>query len=846
MLLIAFIFFRNERKELAAIGPQLGSAHPAWVIAGVLIGMAYILCQGGIYRKAFSSVELKLPWWDALILFLKRNFIGVFLPAGSISSLAYFPSQLRRHGFNQSKVYQASSLFGFAGMLTVFLIGLPVVVYTVIGTSRFKESWLGLVAISIVIIGLFLIYRSLKSKGKLFVYLENRFPAAAVIISQLTETSVNTQKFTGAVMFSLGVELTGIITVYVSMLAIGAEASLGVAAAAYVMAVIMMVVSPLLKGLGAVEVSMVYVLTEFGYSAADALSVTILFRVFEFWMPLLLGLLAFSWRGRRLFLRTFPVLLIFTVGIVNVISAITPPEKSRMKLLASYLPLEAIHASNVFVLFSGLALLITSAFLIRGMKNAWRVAVIITFLSLIGNITKALDYEEASLCLLTLIFLLSTGNQYKIQSSLQKIRGGMLTGLMVFAAVLIFGFVSFYFISPRHFGVDFTWESALIHTLKSFLLVEDTSITPKTRFAREYSMIIRSLGFFTWIYLLINLTRTNKHRLGTVVGSLEKARLLLAQYGDSAVGYFKTYNDKLIFVSSEFDGFVSYRVSGNFAIALEGPVCPVEDKMYVIREFQDHCYQMGLRTAYYRVSENNLPIYEGLKKNKLMIGQEAIVDIAAFSLEGRDRKSLRNGLNSLNKNGYTAVVKEPPHDEQFLAELRKVSDEWLNVEKTESVFSQGMFLASELQHQTVIYIQNKDGEVVAFLNVIPDYVPEECTYDLIRKKADSPPAAMDALIVRMIEYGRAAGKSFLNMGMVPMTGIDDSEKPAEMIIKVAGEKLKRFQHYKGLRFFKEKYAGIWENKYLIYDNELDLVQLPPALKNVMKPPLVSENSDEMK
>jgi len=44
--------------------------------------------------------------------------------------------------------------------------------------------------------------------------------------------------------------------------------------------------------------------------------------------------------------------------------------------------------------------------------------------------------------------------------------------------------------------------------------------------------------------------------------------------------------------------------------------------------------------------------FNEMKKRKLLIGQEAIVDVTKFSLEGRDKKSLRNGLNSLQKKGY--------------------------------------------------------------------------------------------------------------------------------------------------------------------------------------------------
>jgi phosphatidylglycerol lysyltransferase len=38
-----------------------------------------------------------------------------------------------------------------------------------------------------------------------------------------------------------------------------------------------------------------------------------------------------------------------------------------------------------------------------------------------------------------------------------------------------------------------------------------------------------------------------------------------------------------------------------------------------------------------------------------------------------------------------------------------------------------------------------------------------------------------------------------------------------------------------LRDFKEKYATIWEDKYLVYDTDYDLLQLPAALNKVMQP-----------
>ena len=55
------------------------------------------------------------------------------------------------------------------------------------------------------------------------------------------------------------------------------------------------------------------------------------------------------------------------------------------------------------------------------------------------------------------------------------------------------------------------------------------------------------------------------------------------------------------------------------------------------------------------------------------------------------------------------------------------------------------------------------------------------------------------------------------------------------MVKFAYEKVKRFHHYQGLRDFKAKYASQWLNKYLVYDNDFDLVELPMVLNKVMVP-----------
>jgi phosphatidylglycerol lysyltransferase len=227
--------------------------------------------------------------------------------------------------------------------------------------------------------------------------------------------------------------------------------------------------------------------------------------------------------------------------------------------------------------------------------------------------------------------------------------------------------------------------------------------------------------------------------------------------------------------------------------------------------------------------------FDHLRKKKLLIGQEGIVDIAAFTLSGKDKKSLRNGLNSLSAKGYITTIHPAPLSQALVQELKEVSDEWLKqYEVKELTFSQGLFDVDDIREQEVITVTDAEGRVAAFLNIIPDYAPGECTYDLIRKRTDAPGGCMDALIIALIQHAKEQELQFLNLGLVPMSGIQQPQNTAEQVVKFAYEKIKAFRHYHGLREFKEKYATEWSNKYLVYDHDFDLIQLPVALSKVMK------------
>jgi len=834
-LLVGIFFFRSERRELRSLEEQVGSANALWVWIGIGITLLYILLQSGMYVTSFRAIASRLSWSNAVELFLKRNLLSVFLPAGGISSLAYSPNSIRKNGLTKMQVHQASGIYAFVGLLTVFIVGVPVLMYSFFNARNILRTGQSLIILFFILAGMYYIFNSFRRKGRLYQWMLKRFPKFIPSVDELFSANITTQHFIYTVLFSLGVECCGILHLFIAAKALGLPASLSASAIAYIVSVLLMIVSPFLRGLGAVELSMVYILSLYGYSPVDALAITILYRFFEFWLPLIAGCFSYLWHGRHIFARIFPAFLVFALGVVNILSVITPPIAARLKMLHEFIPLTSIYATNVMVLLIGMILLVTAAFLIQGIRNAWILAMILAILSLFGHLFKALDYEESILAASVVIILLASVKQYRLKTNERLFQLGVTTTILIFLAVVIFGFIGFYFVDKRHFGVDFNWRQSLLFACRNFLLMNDDGIQPLTRFGHEFIWMAHTLGFIAWSFLVFTMVKPYFHRKHDVPTSQEKAYKLVERFGNSPVDHFKTYRDKLFYFSDQFEAFIAYRIANGFAIVLEEPVCADDYKISVLQEFERHCHKMGLKTAFYRVDETGMSYFNYLKKRKLLIGQEAVLELGMFTLEGREKKSLRNALNSLQKKGYTTSVFRAPLSKDLVLQLKQVSDEWLkHYEKKEIVFSQGIFDEKEILQQDVIIIRDEMGVVKAFLNVIPDFAPEECTYDLIRKTSDAPGGCMDALIIEMIKYAKEKRLKYLNLGLVPMAGIEQPENTAERLIRYAYEKIKRFRQYTGLREFKEKYATSWVNKYLVYENDFDLIQLPAALNKVMQ------------
>ena len=474
-----------------------------------------------------------------------------------------------------------------------------------------------------------------------------------------------------------------------------------------------------------------------------------------------------------------------------------------------------------------------------GQDPLFFIAIGLCTVSIIGNLLKSLDYEEAILALFTLLLLLASQNEYRVKWHRSfSIRDSqiILYGILF---MILYGFAGMVFLNTYYWHLNMGPSDMARGVFNNLLLLRNKTVFADNKYVKLFYYSLNILGFVFFcilIYLLVRPKRemhANSHELRGL------ARDMLHKMGKSANDYFKIYFDKTIFYPEGVEGFISYKRFKNYVVVLEGPVVREHSDMAaLLRQFEDYCRKNALKCFYYRVPEADLSYYMNSSRKKVLIGQEANLYLPDFSLSGKPKKALRNAVNHVAGLGLKTVIYKAPVKDGLLQRLEAVSDDWLEFnDRKEILFSQGIFQWDELKNETIFTVENDEGMVLAFLNWIPDFGRKNVTYDLLRYTKAAPNGITDFLLIEFFNYLKAEGYVYVNLGFAPFSGIET--EPARNFVEnslvVTRKSIKSISSYQnGLRKSKDKFGPEWTNQYLLYDRDFDIIQFPMIFRKITR------------
>ncbi|MEG4577938.1 phosphatidylglycerol lysyltransferase domain-containing protein [Microcoleus sp. N3A4] len=539
-----------------------------------------------------------------------------------------------------------------------------------------------------------------------------------------------------------------------------------------------------------------------------------------------------AWRSpQNRFWLWSATLLTAGMGIVNLVSAVTPRLHNRVQWLEALFPFPVRAGVHVFAAVIGFLLLVLSANLLRRKRVAWLLTVALLILSIISNLIKGWDYEESILAGVLLVQLLLMRQQFTAQSDRPSIAQGIRGLIAALLFTLAYGTLGFYLLD-HHYSVNFDLGSAIVQTLAMFFTEDNAGLQPTDRFGRFFADSIYIIGAITLSYGVWMLLRPVLLRSEATKRDRQRAQAIVEQYGRSSLARFTLFDDKDYYFSPSGQSVIAYVPKGRGAIALGDPIGPAEDRQEAIVGFQQFCARNDWYPAFYQTLPDDLELYESLGLQALQIGEEAIAELPTFTLEGKPGKNLRTSVNKMVKAGHRIEFYPPPIAESVLKELRSVSDEWLEMmQGSEKKFSLGWFNDAYLRDCEIAVVRNADGRVTAFANVVSEYRLNEATIDLMRHRQNVEHGTMDFLFVSLFQHFKEQGYDGFNLGLSALSGIGMSKQSPrlEKAVRYLYTHLNQFYNFQGLHAYKEKFHPNWEPRYLIYPGWFALPDVVVAL-----------------
>ncbi len=540
------------------------------------------------------------------------------------------------------------------------------------------------------------------------------------------------------------------------------------------------------------------------------------------------------WSNSKTFWVGLVALVTFGSGVLNLYSVIGPGLPERRAILREIFPLEFLHLSRFLTVLIGFALVISSINIFKRKKRAWQSVALLSLASIVFHFTKGLDYEEATMSLVLFILLLFTRKNFTVKSSIPDWRLALLRFGLATAAAFAYGVAGFWLLNPKYFGINFHFGDAIHRTLEFLTLQGDPEIVPRTHYARWFLNSLYLTTLTAIGYSLFALFRPVIYKFRIVPHEHALAKDIVAIHSRHAMDYFKLWPDKSYFFSPSQQSFIAYRVGANYALALADPVGPETEIETTIRAFMEFCQEHGWNVAFHQVLPDFLPLYKKLGLRKLKVGEDAIVDLTTFKLDGPDRRELRRKTSHIEKLGYSIKYFDPPVPEEIIAQAKEVSDEWLQFPgRRERGFTLGKFESHYVRSTPLYAAANKDGQIDAFVNIVPSRKGER-GIDLMRRRAAAPVGIMEYVFVKIIFDLKTKGYQRFNMTMAPMSAFQEREEasPEERAIHYFFQHLNFIFNFQGLRQFKAKFASFWEPRYVIYRNAFDLPRLALAIREV--------------
>jgi lysyl-tRNA synthetase, class II len=524
--------------------------------------------------------------------------------------------------------------------------------------------------------------------------------------------------------------------------------------------------------------------------------------------------------------------LCLIIGLYNVLGVVAPEFRERLHGIGRVMPGGLTNAARTAEVITGLLLIMLAHALRRRKRRAWQAVTLLLAVNIVTHVAHGPDLAQATTAAVMLGALLYYRDEfYAIGDPRTRWRAlWVLGGLAIADVVIGLAYIRF----SRVFD-----DYSLVQQIRD-VIYELAGVTSPIRFASEgrtdtYHLLTSSLGLFTLIVAAYLFLRTAEPAGRLNSDDDERIRELLRTYGErDSLGYFALRRDKSVIWSPTGKSCIGYRVVSGVMLASGDPLGDPEAWPGAIHAFLSEATRHAWVPAVMGCSELGAEVWcrEG-DLTALELGDEAIVDVDRFSLDGRAMRNVRQMVARVARHGYTSQVRrlaDIPRAE--IDSFVRQASSWRGSE-TERGFSMALGrIGAPGDEECVVATATEDGVLRAMLHFVP-WGADGLSLDLMRRDRQSQPGLNDFLIVETIKAAAELSVRRISLNFaVFRSALERGERigagPVLRAWRAILVFLSKWFQIESLYKFNAKFRPIWEPRFFVFPSTKDTPRIAIA------------------
>jgi lysyl-tRNA synthetase class 2 len=516
------------------------------------------------------------------------------------------------------------------------------------------------------------------------------------------------------------------------------------------------------------------------------------------------------------------------IGLADVVSAVIPRLQlvHRLNRITPFVPGVLTNVTFTADVIIGLLLLMLSHGLRRRKQRAWQATCLLLAFSVLIHLVHAPYLAPGVVSAILLAGLLFYRDEFYAVGGLRTRWRAVRVFVCLLVADVAIGLT--YMLMVHGLARDYSVWQRIVHTTYGLV-----GVTGPVQFVPEgrsdfFNILTTSLAVFTLLVTGYLFLRPAKQKARLTEQDDREIRELLRKYGHrDSLGYFTLRNDKSVIWSATGKSCVGYRVVSGVMLASGDPIGDPEAWPGAIHAFLDEAARHAWAPAVMGCSELGAEVWcrEG-NLTALELGDEAIVEVADFSLQGRQMRNVRQMAARVCRQGYEAQVRrlcEVPAGE--VERLVRRADSWRG-SPTERGFSMALGrVGGPGDGECVIATATENGVLCGLLHFVP-WGSDGLSLDLMRRERTAQPGVNDFLIVETIKAAQELGikRVSLNFAVFRSALARGERIGAGPVLRAWRGVLlfaSRWFQIESLYKFNAKFCPLWVPRFFVFSGTRD-------------------------